>query len=1050
VRVSRGAIGVLVLLVGSAAPVRAQILETFDDPAAWSAQPSDGVSLALRADSGVVGRALRLDFDFHGHAGYAVARRSFSLGALPTNWVITLRMRGSAPANTLEIKFVDSTGTNVWWMRRLALLPTSAWRELRFRPSDLSFAWGPLSGGPPRGIAALEISVTAGEGGRGWMALDQMELTQLAMPVAETVRPRVVASSSAGGSTPERIISTTFFTSPTRAPAPSGGWHSAGDGEQSLTLDFGGPRQLSALAMDWSTTDWPVDYDVESSDDGATWTTQRTVRGGAGGRRFVHLPGLQAAQVRLVLRRSSRGAGYGLSALHVLSDSAAATRTSFLERVAQSAPHGEWPRSLMGQQQYWTVVGLPRDTRDALFSEDGAVETRPSSFSVEPFLQDGTRLQSWVDGSTAHSLDEGTLPIPTARRRTRDLDLAVTAVATGMPDRSVLCVRYRVINRLPLSRTVTLVAVVRPVQVNPPSQFLGIPGGAASIRTLRWNGRALVVNDTDHVVALTPPTRVAVSTFDAGSIVERLRAGDLPAEKAAVDSTGFADGALAWTLQLKPHDSADVWIALPAPHDSDVPTADALAEARARWRRATGNVRIALPGDGGPLARTVQSALAWVLINARGPAIQPGTRSYRRSWIRDGALTSSALLRLGHASDVRAFLDWYAPYVFANGKVPCCVDARGADPVTENDADGELLFLAAEYWRFTHDSATIAKHWPTLARVAAHLDSLRQSRRTAMYRTPDSLLVFGLLPPSISHEGYSAKPAYSYWDDWWGVRGLADAAVLADVLHDGSAAHWAAASAEMRGDVAASVRRSMSLHRLATLPGAAELGDLDPTSSTIVLEPVQALDALPREAVVATFDSAWATLQRRITQPTSWDVFTPYEWRDVGSFIRIGQPERAHAYASWLMAVRRPAEWNEWSEAVWRDVRAPRFIGDMPHGWVMSDFIRATLDMIAYERESDSTLVVGAGVPIVWARDPAGIRVHGLRTRWGALELTSRPSGSHVRMTLRGVTPPGGIELRAPYGALPRAVFVDGARMPTTDGGRAVRLRAPAIVEFNY
>jgi len=53
-------------------------------------------------------------------------------------------------------------------------------------------------------------------------------------------------------------------------------------------------------------------------------------------------------------------------------------------------------------------------------------------------------------------------------------------------------------------------------------------------------------------------------------------------------------------------------------------------------------------------------------------------------------------------------------------------------------------------------------------------------------------------------------------------------------------------------------------------------------------------------------------------------------------------------------------------------------------------------------------------------------------------------------MTLRGVTPPGGIELRAPYGALPQAVFVDGVRTPTTDGGRAVRLRAPAIVELDY
>jgi hypothetical protein len=242
----------------------------------------------------------------------------------------------------------------------------------------------------------------------------------------------------------------------------------------------------------------------------------------------------------------------------------------------------------------------------------------------------------------------------------------------------------------------------------------------------------------------------------------------------------------------------------------------------------------------------------------------------------------------------------------------------------------------------------------------------------------------------------------------------------------------------------------MALHRIATLPGAAELGDLDPTSSTIALDPAHALDDLPRDAVIATFDSAWRTLARRIEQPASWEVYTPYEWRDVGAFIRLGQPERAHAYAAWLMTTRRPAEWNEWSEAIWRDARAPKFIGDMPHGWVMSDFVRSTLAMLAYERERDSVLVVGAGIPLAWARDPAGVSVRGLRTWWGTLDLSMKPVGRAVRVTLDGAAPPGGIELRAPYDRRPRMILVNGARAAPTDGGRAVNVRAPAIVEFRY
>ena len=33
----------------------------------------------------------------------------------------------------------------------------------------------------------------------------------------------------------------------------------------------------------------------------------------------------------------------------------------------------------------------------------------------------------------------------------------------------------------------------------------------------------------------------------------------------------------------------------------------------------------------------------------------------------------------------------------------------------------------------------------------------------------------GLVTESISHEGYSAKPVHSYWDDFWALRGLDDA-----------------------------------------------------------------------------------------------------------------------------------------------------------------------------------------------------------------------------------------------------------------------------------
>jgi hypothetical protein len=106
------------------------------------------------------------------------------------------------------------------------------------------------------------------------------------------------------------------------------------------------------------------------------------------------------------------------------------------------------------------------------------------------------------------------------------------------------------------------------------------------------------------------------------------------------------------------------------------------------------------------------------------------------------------------------------------------------------------------------------------------------------------------------------------------------------------------------------------------------------------------------------------------------DDYTPYEMRIIGALIRLGDRARALQLIDRFMKDRRPAAWNEWAEVVGTDMRKPRFIGDMPHAWVASDFVRSILDAVSYERE-DGTLVVGAGVPARWLPLHVGdVRIH--------------------------------------------------------------------------
>ena len=74
---------------------------------------------------------------------------------------------------------------------------------------------------------------------------------------------------------------------------------------------------------------------------------------------------------------------------------------------------------------------------------------------------------------------------------------------------------------------------------------------------------------------------------------------------------------------------------------------------------------------------------------------------------------------------VRRFLLWYAQYQYPNGKVPCCVDHRGADPVDEHDSHGEFIYLVMEYFRHTGDRELLDELWPQVNAAVGYLDSLR-------------------------------------------------------------------------------------------------------------------------------------------------------------------------------------------------------------------------------------------------------------------------------------------------------------------------------------
>jgi hypothetical protein len=205
--------------------------------------------------------------------------------------------------------------------------------------------------------------------------------------------------------------------------------------------------------------------------------------------------------------------------------------------------------------------------------------------------------------------------------------------------------------------------------------------------------------------------------------------------------------------------------------------------------------------------------------------------------------------------------------------------------------------------------------------------------------------------------------------------------------------------------------------------------------------------ALPQPELHATFERYWREFLDRRDGRRAWDVFTPYELRSVGAFVRLGWRARALEALDFFLSYRRPVGWNQWSEVVGRDARAPRFVGDMPHAWVAADFIQSALDLLAYERQADRALVVGAGVPAAWFLGK-GVGVQNLQTPHGSLTWTARGDRRRLVLTIApGLTPPpGGLVFRWPYPGPPPAAAINGAPAHW-EAGRELRIRAlPAVV----
>jgi hypothetical protein len=330
----------------------------------------------------------------------------------------------------------------------------------------------------------------------------------------------------------------------------------------------------------------------------------------------------------------------------------------------------------------------------------------------------------------------------------------------------------------------------------------------------------------------------------------------------------------------------------------------------------------------------------------------------------------------------------------------------------EHDSHGQLIAAIADCYRFIGDAHFLKECWPFVVKAVGCIEGLLDES--------------GLLPVSVSHEGYLAQPVHSYWDDFWALRGLRDAVDLAQKIGDrDAAARWSRAAGRFASALFESIERTRAAHRLDFIPGRVEWADFDPTATANAIALLGVAEGLDRKAVEQTFDRYLSDWRRKRSGLLEWEQYSPYEIRIIGALVRLGRRNDALELLRFFLSDRRPPPWNQWPEIAWRDRRAPAHLGDLPHTWVAAEYVLAVRSLFAYERADDRTLVVAAGVASEWTSG-SGVTVRDMPTLYGSLSFCARALDEHTFRCEIGPGVDARIELRPPLSQPLVSVTVNG------------------------
>ena len=650
-------------------------------------------------------------------------------------------------------------------------------------------------------------------------------------------------------------------------------------------------------------------------------------------------------------------------------------------RTPSFVPQGHLPFAANVTHRNWTSVGNPESSREAVVDPAGLVTPWP----------DGWSLDWWVDPGSGWQFPSRHLGI------TQRLVENAPVVVTSMPVSSAQCVQrvYAVPDEEDLvvaevqNRTrdrVEVAFALRPYN----------PEGLAVVEQVELRGHTLMVDGRPAVFLPEAPTRFVVSSFLQGDTARLVEKGGMELEAGrGRDRAGMAQVALVYevgagqTIRMampleakrRPRGGTLRRRPTPEPQGPDVvglPAAKSVASAWTDRMRKHG-MQVDLPDQ--RLQAAAEANRAYMLLFHDGDDIKAGPFTYPRFRFRDAAYQVAALDRWGFHHEAEQVLRSYPNRQGRDG----FFDGSRAN---EWDSVGAAIWTIAEHFRLTGDREFAEALIPAVRRGSQWLAKTLHHRRRA---GPG---LDGLLPAGVSAE-HLGPFDYYYWDNFWAVRGLQDAAHLLRMVQDEDGA---TECDRVRGDLRTALfesveRAALRIGRRVIPAGPGRGIDAGMIGSLVAVWPLHLL-AASNPWVVVTLNAI------RESFLVGDAIYQGVAHTGLGTYLTLQlafaelEAGDARAWDRFRWLLDAASSTFTWPEAI-HPLLGTGCMGDGHDGWASADFLSFLRNVLVRDTR-DGGVAVMTVVPPEWeGRD---VRVLDAPTHHGRIsfELAWRDENPHL------------------------------------------------------